>query len=42
MSGSSSLLRDLLNISARAVKLGERLDDPKLSQTYLKNLEDLD
>jgi len=33
----SNLLRDLLNISARAVRLGERLDDPK---TFLDLLEE--
>ena len=36
MSDSSSLLRDLLNISARAVKLGERLDDPKTLSNLLE------
>ena len=35
MSGSSSLLRDLLNISARTVKLDERLDDPKILSNLL-------
>ena len=36
MGEPSNLLRDLLNISARAVRLGERLDDPK---TFLDLLE---
>ena len=36
MSGSSSLLRDLLNISARTVKLDERLDDPKILSNLLE------
>ena len=36
MEESSSLLRDLLNISARTLKLGKRLDDPKIFLNLLE------
>ena len=36
MGESSNLLRDLLNISARTVKLGERLNDPKTLSNLLE------
>ena len=36
MEESSSFLRDLLNISARTLKLGKRLDDPKIFLNLLE------